>query len=246
MADVQHSTLAGTDLHAQVKYYQSAEPSAEGEAEGDLWWNSGDDTLHYYDGADWVALAAEAAGGGNALPFNKAGRYYDAAVVQQVSNATAALAANTLYANLVYAQAKSDGGDPTFDRIMVNVTGAGAGGTDARLGVYAMGADGFPGALVLDAGTVDVDSTGVKEVTGLTLTLTAGRFYYTAVVSDGAPTVTSYSSMQQAVFGWASAANTAFENRWSVAHTYGALPNPFGTPTGSGNGLAFRVALRAS
>lgn len=74
----------------------------------------------------------------------------------------------------------------TFDRIAIDVTVAGAGGTKARLGIYNY-SDGLPTSLVLDAGTVAVDSTGDKELT-IDQELTPG-YYFLALVCDGAPTV---------------------------------------------------------
>lgn len=52
----------------------------------------------------------------------------------------------------------------TLDRIGIEVT-AGAASSTVRLGLYAAGADGKPGTLLVDAGTVDTSTTGVKEAT---------------------------------------------------------------------------------
>lgn len=73
-----------------------------------------------------------------------------------------------------------------FDRLCVSISTAGAAGKLARLGIYTMGSNRMPDALVVDAGTVAVDSTGAKEAT-ISTTLAKG-YYYLAFVSDGAPT----------------------------------------------------------
>lgn len=75
----------------------------------------------------------------------------------------------------------------TIDQLMIEVTGAGAGGTTARLGIYVADTSWQPGALIVDAGTVAVDSLGVKAA-GVGVTLQPGR-YLTALNSDGAPTL---------------------------------------------------------
>jgi hypothetical protein len=76
----------------------------------------------------------------------------------------------------------------TFTAIGINVTSAGAGGTVARLGIYDADetADGFlPGALIVDAGTVSIDSTGVKSI-AISETLERGKPYFLALVHDAA------------------------------------------------------------
>jgi hypothetical protein len=76
----------------------------------------------------------------------------------------------------------------TFTAIGINVTSAGAGGTIARLGIYDADetADGFlPGALIVDAGTVSIASTGVKSI-AISETLERGKPYFLALVHDAA------------------------------------------------------------
>jgi hypothetical protein len=66
----------------------------------------------------------------------------------------------------------------------------GAAGKLARLGIYdSTGTAGAPGALVVDGGTVTVDTGTTKEVT-ISTTLQPG-VYWLAFVSDGAPTCAS-------------------------------------------------------
>jgi len=76
-----------------------------------------------------------------------------------------------------------------YDRIGINVTVAAAGGSLCRVGIYAKGTDGWPGALILDGGTLATDAiAGVENVIALTL---ARGYYYTAGVCDDTPTITS-------------------------------------------------------
>ena len=74
----------------------------------------------------------------------------------------------------------------TIDRLAIDVTVAAA-GKIARLGIYEDGTDLYPGALVLDAGTVSVAAVGVVAAT-VNQSLTKG-LYWLAFVSDGNPTV---------------------------------------------------------
>lgn len=68
------------------------------------------------------------------------------------------------------------------------VTTPGGAGALVRIGVYADDGTGYPGTLLVDAGTVDCTTTGVKTITlGAALSLPAGRFWLAAAV-QGNPT----------------------------------------------------------
>lgn len=75
----------------------------------------------------------------------------------------------------------------TITKIGSEITGAGEAGSVLRLGVYSDN-DGRPGALLVDAGTIDGTSTTVQEVT-LAAPLTLGpAWYWAASVVQLAPT----------------------------------------------------------
>jgi len=99
----------------------------------------------------------------------KSGRYYDpnwASAAGTVGGI--ALVADTAYGcSLWVPEAKA------IDRIGVNVTVAGTAAAVGRLSIYAEGADGLPGALLLDAGTVLIDTATGREAT-VAYTLPAG------------------------------------------------------------------------
>lgn len=73
----------------------------------------------------------------------------------------------------------------------------GAGSTNLRMGIYtATPSFASPATLLVDAGTIDTSTTGLKEA-AVSLTLSPGR-YFIASISNGAPTLnfaTLYSSM---------------------------------------------------
>lgn len=74
----------------------------------------------------------------------------------------------------------------TYIRIGIYVDTAAAAGKKVRLGIYEWD-DGVPGDLILDAGTVDVDTTGAKEIV-IAQALLRGA-YFLAAVTDGVPKV---------------------------------------------------------
>lgn len=83
----------------------------------------------------------------------------------------------------------------TVSELGIYVTGAGSGGGGvAHLLIYYgidedddgpnRGLDIFPGALLLNAGTVDVTTTGEKKITGLSTVLEEGRLYFGGILVD--------------------------------------------------------------
>ncbi len=121
----------------------------------------------------------------------------------------------------------------TVDQMAINVTTAGAGGTTAaRVGIYADNGNNYPGVLVVDAGAITTTgTTGVKTfTTGLPVTLQPG-IYWLAYVHDNATTAPTMRALAVGsippVLGTGSTLPTTPSLGWSVALTYGALPNPF-------------------
>lgn len=150
-------------------------------------------------------------------------RYYAGEFSTPQTTNTLAISSNTLYAMLFPVGMRT-----TFTRIAIDVTATAVG--NARLGIYAAdGTGGVPGTLVLDAGTVSVDtSTGVKQVT-ISQTLDPG-FYWTTVVSDVTPTLRAILNTNGPyVASVGVAAPGTGDTQYSIAHTYGALPTPFGS-----------------
>ena len=135
---------------------------------------------------------------------------------------TVVLAAHTLYV-LPFAV----GDTATFVRIGIDVTTADA-GKSARLGIYGW-ANGVPAARLLDAGVVSVASTGVKEI-AISQVLPAGM-YGLALVSDGAPVLRGNDVNPVAAFAIGTATPGVADYRMSRGFTYGALPDPWGTPS---------------
>lgn len=133
-------------------------------------------------------------------------------------------------ANMMYATAFLAFAPQTFTKISINVT-AGAASASCEIGVYA-NAGGKPGSLLVDAGNVSVATTGIKEITGVSIALTPG-WWWEAVVCNGTPGLTTFGASggaggtpwQLGYFSLGSSPNLAY----AVSQTYGALPSTFGT-----------------
>ncbi|MEU7170314.1 hypothetical protein ABZ949_02335 [Micromonospora tulbaghiae] len=119
-----------------------------------------------------------------------------------------------------------------FDRIGVEVTTAAA-ATNVRLGIYADTGGGLPGALVLDAGTVDASTTGTKELTISTGLLAPGEYWLAAVAQGGSPTFRALSGSAWPIGITTLAAATASVvyagGCTAAAAVTGALPSTFPT-----------------
>jgi hypothetical protein len=97
-----------------------------------------------------------------------------------ITSGTVAMVANTLYLVPYWI-----GVDQVYTKIGCEVT-VGAGSTLVRMGVYTLTSNGMPFKLVLDAGTIDSSSSGIKIIT------ISKRFfgkYWFGCISAGTPTV---------------------------------------------------------
>jgi len=150
-----------------------------------------------------------------------AGQYYGA-YGGSASVATDAFIADRIYAIpfiVMIAEA--------FDRISVNVSTAGSAGSKARLGIYYNDVA-KPGARLLDAGEIDVDSTGVKEIT-ITQTLQPGLYWLVLIAQAN---ISVYCPLVMAqLIGTGSVSVAASGNgAYITTQAYGALPDPHPTP----------------
>lgn len=138
----------------------------------------------------------------------------------------------------------------TLTSIAVEVTTAGEAGSLFRIGVYADDGTGLPGVLTVDAGTVAGDgATGMRTVTGLTVGLTRGLYWFGGAVQN---VVTTQPTMRTAtstplLMALNTTTPTSLSSQgcgYSTPSATGALPSPAGTPTSIS--IAPRVAFLVS
>lgn len=169
-------------------------------------------------GGGSTALHSHPGGGDNSpLRYRLSGRYHSAL---PDSNGTLALTVNRLYAiPFVVVDAK------TITRIAIHVTTLGA-SANCRLGIYQDNGSIYPGSRVSDCGTVTMTSTGIKEITGLNISLTANTLYWLVCVCDVAATIVAFAVVYvNAILGFPTTAlNTVGFASYYVAFTYAALP----------------------
>lgn len=176
-----------------------------------------------FDGTNWKVASLGGGGGAGLGNFSQiSGQYYTSPFVVP-SNGISPIA-NTMYAMAVFFPESV-----TLTKLSVYCVAAQA-AKSVRLGVYSVSA-GLPGSLILDAGVVSLATTGIKEITGLSLAVAAGTWlFFTALSNASSATVlsTSGTSIESWMFG-TSDPSISPQSGFTVAQTYGALPSTFGT-----------------
>jgi hypothetical protein len=150
------------------------------------------------------------------------GRTYDAQSYIGGGRSTWAIVANTIYSSPLWVPA----GGVAIDRIGTEITVAAAAGKIARFMLYADN-NGLPGALLHDAGTIAVDTTGEKSIT-VAYTLPEGRVH-AALVSDGTPTVRilNMTAAALAAYGFPTLGAAAAGGAQARLNTDTTAPDPF-------------------
>lgn len=164
------------------------------------------------------------------------GWYYDGSVASYAT-ATSSLAANTV----IY-QPFLTGAALTVDRIMVEVTTAGA--SNVVLGIFNDTGACAPGTVLLDAGVVDPSTTGVKEAT-VSQALAAGTLYWLAA-HNGAAGVTLRGGVGTGMLGlgYPSSGVTVSRTYYSQALTYTGTLATAGSLTAAGGGTGTQVVIK--
>lgn len=151
------------------------------------------------------------------FPRHVYGRYYQGHGATALT--TLVVTANILYAVPIYIPAPK-----VYTNIAIEVTATHA--SNARLGIYRDSA-GAPGALLVDAGQVSVNTTLGRGI-GIAVWVDEPGWYWLAVLFSGTPTVRALNRAGGAMFlGFAAAGDTNPNMAVSVAQAFGALPDPF-------------------
>jgi hypothetical protein len=145
---------------------------------------------------------------------------------------------NRLYVSPIVLQAAATG-----TTLVANVNTAGEAGSTLRLGLYADTGGPYPGALIVDAGTVSVASSGAKTIT-ISQSLPAGVYWLAGVIQNAPTTPPVMSGIGGNVPGVA-ATSTALSNNsagYNSDSQSGALPGTFPASQGS-TGTVIKMAL---
>lgn len=189
-------------------------------------------------GAICLASGSSCAGGGSSSIFAPtayiSGLYY--------TGLHSAESGHAMTANRLYAYPFIAGSTDTLTKIAINVTTLAVAG-NCELGIY-NDAAGIPSTKLIDAGPVTVATLSKREITGLSISLTAGSHYYlvvgcdnSTVIIDGSPntdyiigyfngtdTLSSGIQVEQIYGSWTYAANSLPSTFPTVVHNTGSSP----------------------
>lgn len=174
------------------------------------------------------------------LPPMQSGRYYR---VPNGSITTATVTAGTLSATPKFVPSTV-----SIDRLGMEVSTAGDAGSKVRLGIYADDGTLRPGALVLDAGTINGDSNTRQDIT-VSATLQRGWYWFAAanqIVTTVTPVWRTLSIVAEVMPLDATTtqpASSAGVFGFTIAGVTGALPATFGTPSRSSTAVALWVRV---
>jgi hypothetical protein len=175
------------------------------------------------DDGTWAAPA-----GGSSTPDLSYFRHYGTGTYEAwftSPRAGTALAGSALTAARMYAMPFIAPKAITIDQIGVYVSTLST--TTARLGIYADNGNCYPGALLLDAGTIDVTGVGAKKI-AINQALSANTLYWLVIVCAATPAIYCIPvAAVISILGHPSALGTAQNAGLYVAQTYGALPGTF-------------------
>lgn len=141
-------------------------------------------TVTVNDGADTITIAAT--GGGSSLQEapRLTGRFHYPTGLNPAS-----MDGSGLFTADAAQWWMFDGAGYTYDAICAWVRTAGAGGALLRFAVYAVAADGYPGSLIVDAGTIDA-SVAAENIKTFTPTVLNGWVWGVLTCNDTAVRIT--------------------------------------------------------
>lgn len=181
----------------------------------------------YLSSTDWSTFNGR---GISWQQYRKSGRWYNNGIFTP-ANASFTNLLNTIRYVPVYIDQ-----DLTVTRLGINVVTAAAAGNTCRLAIYSNdSATCQPLNRLVDSGTLALDATGAKSVTGLSVSLTKGLYWFAVNASIGSGTITGLgTNFILDVKGQASISGVGFAG-FNQSFTYGAFPATAGTLSEAGS-----------
>jgi len=180
----------GTAANTATEAFDSLSPTT---TKGDIIVSNGSDNIREAIGANDTVLTADstqtsgvkwaAASGGASVPFPQGGIMDTSTWFYLGWSYLSSIASVSVTTDQLTLSPLCIPEDITLTKLHINCVSAGNPGSIARIGIYTLDTVNAQWDLLVDAGTVDISSTGVKTAT-LSQAMTAGTPYWTAVVAD--------------------------------------------------------------
>lgn len=217
-----HDVQAQSPSNKDTLYFDSADSQWKTASIATITGNASASNTGVLSSTDWSTFNNKLTGFGQ---FRKSGRWYNNGIFPP---------ANAGFVNQIairYVPFLIDQ-DVTITRMGINVVTAVAAGNTCRLGIYTNDATTLqPLNRLVDTGTLAIDSTGAKSVTGLSVSLTKGLYWMAYIGSIGGGSITGIgTNFVFDVRGQASIGAVGFAG-YNQTFTYGALPATAGTLT---------------
>jgi hypothetical protein len=177
----------------------------------------------YLSSTDWSTFNSKMT---SFMQYRKAGRWFTNGMFNPQGAAFTNVANTIRYVPFYLDQ------DITVTRMGINVVTAGAASSTCRLGIYTNnGTNNQPSTRLVDTGTIDLVATGPKSVTGLSVALTKGLYWFAYFGSSASGSITAVgANFVFDIKGQANIASIGFVG-FNQSLTYTSLPASAGTLT---------------
>ena len=177
----------------------------------------------YLSSTDWSTFNSKMT---SFMQYRKAGRWFTNGMFNPQGSAFTNVANTIRYVPFYIDQ------DITVTRMGINVVSAGAASSTCRLGIYTNDSNTTqPSTRLVDTGTIDLVATGAKSVTGLSVALTKGLYWFAYFGNSASGTITAVgANFVFDVKGQATIASIGFVG-FNQSLTYTTLPASAGTLT---------------
>jgi hypothetical protein len=218
--DELHDVQAQSPTNKDVLYYDSADSQWKTASIATITGNASASNTGVLSSTDWSTFNNKMT---SFMQFRKAGRWFTNGIFNPVGASFTNVANTIRYVPFYIDQ------DITVTRMGINVVTAGAASSTCRLGIYTNNGTNQPSTRLVDTGTIDLVATGPKSVTGLSVALTKGLYWFAYFGSSASGSITAVgANFVFDIKGQATIASIGFVG-FNQSLTYTTLPASAGT-----------------
>ncbi len=219
--DELHDVQAQTPSNNDVLYFHSASNQWKTASIATIVGTASSSTTGLLSSTDWSTFNSKMT---SFMQLRKAGRWFTNGIFNPAGASFTNVANTIRYVPFYLDQ------DITVTRMGINVVTAGAASSTCRLGIYTNnGTNNQPSTRLVDTGTIDLVATGPKSVTGLSVALTKGLYWFAYFGSSASGSITAVgANFVFDIKGQATIASIGFVG-FNQSLAYTSLPATAGT-----------------